>query len=346
MRSRICRPCALLFLALSLGAGGGFAAPVPPAAPWPGPGEIQFGGTVLVVLPGESRFVLMVRRVTLPQGERVLLDPPRPRTIRLTPKTRLRTAAGVGDSVTTGDLPVGGSVEAIGANRGTGKEVEARLVVLEEGAAPAGRNLLLPTGWKRSRSGTTESISLPESAPGGVYQVEVGPGGARLDQKLTALQPNRDYTLSLRARGDAPRALSIFGEVIGDENLEMGLDLDADLTTDWKTYTQRFTARNLAPDRPQYIILDLGGQPGTVWLADITLTETPRLVPVAASSLSAGKAATAGSPPSARRASPAPTRRRRARRPAAQRAPAGWQVLFDAKKGWYARPPAAKPARP
>ena len=104
----------------------------------------------------------------------------------------------------------------------------------------------------------------------------------------TALKENTAYTLSFRARSDAPRPLSIQGEKEpnGQANGGDGLNQRVDVTTQWQPYTITFTTAAGTGGQnklPEFIVGDMAG---TLWLSDVSLVAGTPPAPASASGMS------------------------------------------------------------
>ncbi len=87
----------------------------------------------------------------------------------------------------------------------------------------------------------------------------------------TVLRKGVGYELKFRARGDHPRSLRLSTQKDKPEWDNYGLDRKVDLTTEWTDFVVPFTSTADARDaRVQFL---LGGEKGSVWVADVSLRE-------------------------------------------------------------------------
>ena len=76
------------------------------------------------------------------------------------------------------------------------------------------------------------------------------------------------YTISFRAKADAPRPMPVAAGLDEADWHQIGLATSADLTTDWKTFHFTFEAQGVVPDHGR-VAFTLGGRTGTVWISDL-----------------------------------------------------------------------------
>ncbi|MDQ2800838.1 MAG: carbohydrate binding domain-containing protein, partial [Armatimonadota bacterium] len=86
------------------------------------------------------------------------------------------------------------------------------------------------------------------------------------------LQAGGTYTLTYRAKADAPRSMLVVAQATGDYR-NIGFNQDEALTTQWQTYTRTFRTTEVEP-KPDEIQFQLAKAAGTLWLTDLTLTGT------------------------------------------------------------------------
>jgi hypothetical protein len=117
------------------------------------------------------------------------------------------------------------------------------------------------------------------STKGTVHQVDVTAVDgtvwhAKLVQVRADLEEGATYTVRFRAKADAPRPMTLNGQIAEPNWHNIGLDKAVPLTRDWKDYQYRFQAKRLAAaNRIEFIV---GQRTGTVWIADFTLTKSAK----------------------------------------------------------------------
>jgi WD40 repeat protein len=94
---------------------------------------------------------------------------------------------------------------------------------------------------------------------------------ARLSQGRGDLQENTTYTIRFRAKGDAPRSISVVGQIDEPDWHEIGLKQEVRLSQEWQKYECKFQTTSLSTTN--VIHFWLGSTTGTVWITDFTLTK-------------------------------------------------------------------------
>jgi hypothetical protein len=158
--------------------------------------------------------------------------------------------------------------------------------VWNEGSEPLGKELLtnadFATGveaWTPEQGGgakmTTTAVQ-DGTVPGGhALQVTTQKPGSQawnlqFHQKGLTLAEGRPYTLSFRARAGQSRSLA-FGVRLDKEPWTMcGLNASADLTTEWRQFTEVFKCVDPEPAHVR-LSFNFNNQLGDFWLADISL---------------------------------------------------------------------------
>src|SRR5262249_46933772 len=97
---------------------------------------------------------------------------------------------------------------------------------------------------------------------------------ATLAQGFDDLQEGATYTIRFRTRADAPRQVSLYGQIAEPDWHGIGLSPVVPLTKDWQPYEYEFQAKNVAASNT--ITFILGAQTGTVWIADFTVTRSAK----------------------------------------------------------------------
>lgn len=87
------------------------------------------------------------------------------------------------------------------------------------------------------------------------------------------LKEGRPYIVTFRARADRVRSLTIGGSISVQDWHNVGLISEVKLSREWKTYQLRFTATGLLPGNPINRVpsFHFAGEPGTVWITDVTV---------------------------------------------------------------------------
>jgi hypothetical protein len=97
---------------------------------------------------------------------------------------------------------------------------------------------------------------------------------ARLSQVIEHLQEGATYTIRFRAKADAPRPIMLHGQIGEPDWHGIGLSEVESLTQKFRDYEFKFQAKDLsATNLLQFI---LGDQTGTVWIADLTVTQSAK----------------------------------------------------------------------
>lgn len=201
------------------------------------PGEIGFHGTVLSFDEEKNVLVMSVASFTLPNGKSSKLAAPKPKTVTLSAETQLLGAKGVPAKPL---LKAGAVVTVIGQDAGSGKDVPARLVVVE--ASPAASTLITSEDTPKTQGTDPNAVALQagetrfEGKITGIlsatnFTVEVFAVSTTGDAK--ELLPSQSKTVLLdeatllRSRGDARRKLTINDLKIGQRVTFSGKDTGA-----------------------------------------------------------------------------------------------------------------------
>ena len=114
------------------------------------------------------------------------------------------------------------------------------------------------------------------------FELDSRPAGySAVWQGRAALNENTAYTLTFRAKADPPRDLPLQGDVEAPGVAPEGLEDKVKVKRDWQTFSVTWTTKAGTKENhiaPQFVV---GGNLGTLWLADVSLTEGAALVPVA-----------------------------------------------------------------
>jgi hypothetical protein len=112
-----------------------------------------------------------------------------------------------------------------------------------------------------------------------VHRIDVNGGEGKdtdvvLSQRFDDLQEGATYTVRFRARADAPRRITLYGQIEDSDWHGIGLNQVVLLTKDWQPYEYEFRAKDLAAwNRIHYLV---GAQTGAVWIADFTVTKSAK----------------------------------------------------------------------
>lgn len=106
-------------------------------------------------------------------------------------------------------------------------------------------------------------------------------GYGALWQAHAALNENTTYTLTFRAKADPPRDLPLHGDVEAPGMAPEGLDDTVKVKRDWQTFSVTWTTKPGTKENhiaPQFMV---GGNLGTLWLSDVSLTPGAAPAPAA-----------------------------------------------------------------
>lgn len=273
----------VLFAALPLSA---WAQTTPSAVrSQPVAGEIELRGVVQAVLVKEKRLVLDATEVTPFNGAATPIDPPRPKSILVGPKTILRDAtdAGANRVITLADIKPEDTVAVVGKSAGEGKAMTARVIRTLEDPTAKRVNLLPTTAdtkpWTFAASPTAKAALTADE---GALKVEVtDPGDTERDVQVGKgyldIVQGHTYQLRFRAKADAPRTLRVVSQASWPDRTS-GLSDTIELGKEWKNYSLRFDVNDPSPDKDNALVFWLGQKEGTVWIADASLKDTTRRV--------------------------------------------------------------------
>lgn len=138
---------------------------------------------------------------------------------------------------------------------------------------PTGPSLLsASTPWSIESQGASKAAMKTDTngvqaeitqVDGTAWHVQVHPTGINLQNDTT-------YTVTFRAKADTDRAVSLAASLDQNDWHNVGLDVNAALTADWKTFSYVFTAHDIAPDHNR-LTFTLGSQTGTVDISDLQI---------------------------------------------------------------------------
>jgi WD40 repeat protein/serine/threonine protein kinase len=94
---------------------------------------------------------------------------------------------------------------------------------------------------------------------------------AQLVQAFDDLEEGATYTIRFRAKADAPRRLTLVGQILQPDWHSIGLSKIVPLIQDWQPYRYEFRAKDLAATNK--IGFFVGERTGTVWIADFSVTK-------------------------------------------------------------------------
>ena len=155
-----------------------------------------------------------------------------------------------------------------------------------KGTTPPGESILSPElQWQPEMHEAAKMVFAPvkaqgpHSAPGFTVEIRAVDGvDWHLQNHIRGLTlKNGDtYTVSFRARSDAPRKMPVVLNKDIEDWHSMGLYATADLDTQWRDYAFCFTARDATPGHARLGFV-LGDQTGTVHVEDLQLSPGARL---------------------------------------------------------------------
>lgn len=150
-----------------------------------------------------------------------------------------------------------------------------------KGVTPNGPNMLTPRSpWSVEHSGTSQasidsSVVPPTGAPPAgpsvqatVSKIDDTNWHVQVHQVGLDFKNGETYTVSFQAKADAPRPMPLAASLDEDDWHNIGLNATANLTTDWKTFRYTFDAHDAAANHGR-VAFTLGGQTGTVWIANL-----------------------------------------------------------------------------
>ncbi|HLK61180.1 MAG TPA: carbohydrate binding domain-containing protein [Chthonomonadaceae bacterium] len=156
-----------------------------------------------------------------------------------------------------------------------------------EGVTPRGPGLLTAeSSWSDEHQGSSQAemqvLPKAESRPSRTapnIQVEVRAVDGtdwhvQTHQTGLDLKEGATYTVSFRAKADAPRSLPVTAGLDEADWHNIGLSATAALTTEWKAFHFTFAAHDVV-EKHNRIAFVLGGKTGTVWLSDVSIAPGP-----------------------------------------------------------------------
>ena len=145
------------------------------------------------------------------------------------------------------------------------------------GVTPPGPGLLSPvlSPWSLEHQGTSQAdlnipagISGPFAAPviwTHITQVDGTAWHVQVHQTGLDLHDGATYTVTFWAKADKERTMPVAASLDKDDWHNVGLDTNAAVTTDWKTFSYVFTAHDTVPNHAR-LAFTLGDHTGTVWI--------------------------------------------------------------------------------
>lgn len=120
-------------------------------------------------------------------------------------------------------------------------------------------------------------ISLPQGAEGNALRLQILTAGASRDdlqfgQEGLKLEPNALHTLSLWARADKSRVISVHTDKVTGEYYQTGLNARLSLTPQWRRYDLAFTPSDTR-GQAQRLVFTAGDAVGNVDIAGLTLRQ-------------------------------------------------------------------------
>lgn len=155
-----------------------------------------------------------------------------------------------------------------------------------KGTTPPGESILGPElQWQPEMHEAAKMIftpakaTAPRSAPGFTVDIRTVDGTDwHLQNHIKGLtvKEGDTYTVSFRAKADAPRKVPVVLNMDIEDWHNMGLNATADLGTQWRDYTFCFTAHNTTPGHARLGFV-LGDQAGTVSVENLQLSPGSKL---------------------------------------------------------------------
>lgn len=145
------------------------------------------------------------------------------------------------------------------------------------GTTPPGADVLKPTpdpsSWYLEQHNPDTAGTLASDGNAlliNVSAVDSTNWHVQLTQAGLAMHDGETYTLSFRAKADAPRTMDLYAGLDQADWHHVGLDTSANLTTDWQTFQFTFDASGTEPNHNR-ITFVLGDKVGQVWLSNVQL---------------------------------------------------------------------------
>jgi hypothetical protein len=163
----------------------------------------------------------------------------------------------------------------LAAKYSTSKSLQAAWLA---GTSAPGPSILKPTAvpanWflEKNNPGVAGDLSTDGDALlANVTAVDGTAWHMQLDQMGLDIKNGGTYTVTFRAKADAPRDLNFYAGLDENDWHHIGLDSQVHLTPDWQTFTFTFDASDTAPSHNRLTFV-LGNQTGKMWLSDVTLS--------------------------------------------------------------------------
>lgn len=93
----------------------------------------------------------------------------------------------------------------------------------------------------------------------------------QLHQRGLDLEDGATYTVQFAARSDKPTSMWVEAIVDSGDYHDVGMKRDVELTPQWSLFTWSFKVSKSAKDHVLAPQFEVGHQPGTVWLADVSV---------------------------------------------------------------------------
>lgn len=264
----------------------------------PGPGEILLEGKITGGSRKEKKMTLLVDKVISATGTQTAVDPARSREVQLTEKTGILNTLNATQALVPEGLMLNLRVSVIGKDLGVGKELTARLILidtstleqrtlLERGQLAVATQTFTRLGekaWWNFRCSDAAKATM--IAYRGGLQMIVEQAAHQYDVQLQqgdlALTEGDVITVSFRARADRARTLHVEAQASGGDYPSIGLVKDIRLSTEWRPITFTFTAREIG--KRNQVVFGVGHEVGTVWLEAVSVVAAPsgKKKPVAA----------------------------------------------------------------
>ncbi len=157
---------------------------------------------------------------------------------------------------------------------GTDAKLNAAWLV---GVTPTAPGLLTSISpWSIEHQGTSEAAivdeiylshrnGVPDTLRVNITKTDGTGWHVQVHQTGLDLKSGDTYTVTFRAKADAPRSLPVAAGMDEADWHNVGLDTTAVLTTEWQTFQYVFAAHDAVPQHSR-LAFTLGGQTGTVWI--------------------------------------------------------------------------------
>jgi len=126
--------------------------------------------------------------------------------------------------------------------------------------------------WNLERHGGAQANVTSDNDSVRIEVIQTGSAGwhVQLNQRSLVIESGEPYTVSFRAKADAPRRLGVGVGMAHDPWGSLGFGADARLTSEWLEFHYTFTA-SASDDNARLNLSNLGESVGVTWIADVSL---------------------------------------------------------------------------